>query len=122
MIIVPFESGTSTASPTAKHRGKEIGKITFITTVGIVSFVTIERATASCKRITSGVSLLLPGLFKLFGMFPVLSVLIVFFSFFRIAQDLVCLIELLKKLCSFGIIGVQIGVMFTRQFPIGLFY
>jgi hypothetical protein len=58
------------------------------------------------------------GLFKLFRMLPVFSVLVVFFSLFRIAQHLICLIDLLEFFIRFLVVGVQVGMMLPRQLPV----
>src|SRR5690606_1180466 len=120
MVVVSFKFGLPATSVT-KHRGKEIGEGTLVTVRKVFS-ATIVGSALFGKRVTPGSGLLLPSVFKLFGVLPVFAVLIVLFPFLGIAQHFVCFIELLEKLCGLRIVGIQIGMMFARQLPVGFLY
>src|SRR6185503_11906624 len=110
-------SAAARGSPAlSKHRLKEIGKI--------VAAKSLEPAT-----LAAAISLLLPALlllarilFIFLAMLPVFSVLIILFSLFGIAEHLVGLIQLLKLFIGLGVVGVQVGVIFTRKLSISIFY
>src|SRR5687768_2219754 len=99
--------------PGARKGFKKVGEVFITETTG-------ELLIRPSLR-TSAILLLLSCLFKLFSIFPVLAILIIFFPFFRIAEHLICFIDLLELEVGFLVVRIQVRMVLPGKFAVRFF-
>src|SRR5689334_3734069 len=110
-VIMPFKSVLPFVVPgshPSKKRFKEIRETSFIIT---------KKFGALSARLPLPLLMMSCSL-KFLGMFPVFSVLVIFFSFFRITQNFIGFIDLLKFFMRLFVVRIYVRVIFSRQFPV----